>query len=509
MTLMQQDQALDILKTGANVFLTGEPGAGKTHTVNRYVRYLKRHGVKPAIVASTGIAATHIGGMTVHSWSGIGIADWLSARHLDRIASTEVLHKRISSATVLIVDEVSMLSAQVLDMVDTVCRTVRRSDAPFGGLQTVLVGDFFQLPPVSRKGQKAEYAFRSNAWRDLDPVICRLEGQYRQNKGAFVELLRAIRAGTVEEEHFSVLKSRFVTREGIPERITKLYSHNADVDKVNEAELEQLPGSPHVFTMRKHGRKSVAEALTRGCLSPEELRLKEGAAVMCTRNHPQEGYMNGSTGIIVGFDEESGAPRVRLTSGREIVMAEAEWAVEENGKQVASIVQYPLRLAWAMTIHKSQGMSLDAALMDLSRTFEYGQGYVALSRLRSLEGLHLLGCNRRALEVHPEILEEDRRFRDASLGAEQAVDLSDAEKKRLHEAFIEAAGGSLEEVRPESHVEKARSAHPQAYKKWTDQEEMKLRTAFEGGASTKEMAAAHGRQPGGIRSRLRKLGLID
>src|SRR3989338_795530 len=145
---MTQSEALDILKTGANVFLTGEPGAGKTHTVNEYVRYLRACKVEPAVTASTGIAATHIGGMTIHSWSGIGIKRWLDKYSLDSIASREYVSKRMRAAHVLIIDEVSMLAPETLDMVDAVCREVRQNQQSFGGLQVLLVGDFFQLPPV-------------------------------------------------------------------------------------------------------------------------------------------------------------------------------------------------------------------------------------------------------------------------------------------------------------------------------------------------------------------------
>lgn len=511
---MTQDRALDILKTGASVFLTGEPGAGKTHTVNRYVSFLRSRGVKPAVVASTGIAATHIGGMTVHSWCGIGIADSLASFHLDRIASTEALHGRISRASVLIIDEISMLAAHVLDMVDLVCRTVRRSEAAFGGLQVVLVGDFFQLPPVSREGRKAEYAFLSRAWARLDPVVCYLEEQHRQDDRVFLSLLSAIRRNAVEEEHVETLRSRQAGASRVPARVTKLYSHNTDVDRMNEAELTRLPGEARTFVMRKRGKKALAEALARGCLSPEELRLKEGASVMFTRNNPQDGYANGTTGTVSGFDD-MGAPVVRLSNGREITVSEAEWSVEERGRLAASIIQYPLRLAWAMTIHKSQGMSLDAALMDLSRTFEYGQGYVALSRVRSLAGLHLLGCGRQALEVRPEILEKDRDFREASLHAERAIESVPAERRReLLEAFVLAAGGDpsagggadLEEPKP---FEKLREAHPKAYAKWSAEEESRLREAFAAGGSVGALSEAFGRKPGGIRSRLRKMGLLE
>lgn len=507
---MTQDSALDILKTGASVFLTGEPGTGKTFTINRYVAYLKSCGIEPAVVASTGIAATHIGGRTIHSWSGIGIASSLSPMDLDRITSAEPLHKRISKPSVLIIDEVSMLGAHVLDMVDQVCREVRRNNVPFGGLQTILVGDFFQLPPVSRRGQNIQYAFASPAWQELDPVVCYLDEQYRQDDSEFLTLLSAIRGNGIDEEHVGILQQRIESASEAPEKVTKLYSHNADVDKMNDAHLTKLEGDFRLFTMRKKGKKHLAESLSRGCLSPEELKLKIGAAVMFTRNSPQDGYANGTTGTVEGFDTDTGEPQVRIKSGKLITVSEEEWSIDENGKPVATIIQLPLRLAWAMTIHKSQGMSMDAALMDLSQTFEYGQGYVALSRVRSLSGVYLLGCNRRALEVHPEILEQDRRFRDAALGAEKAVGSEDAESvAKLHAEFIEAAGGHPPKEKKPSRLDEIRKSHPKAGRKWTTEEEDILKRMFENENSMKEITEAMGRRRGGIHARLVKIGLIE
>ena len=178
---MTQSDALNILQTGANVFLTGEPGSGKTHTVNAYVAWLRSHGIEPSITASTGIAATHIRGMTIHSWSGLGILNRLTPVDLDRIASKEHVVKRIQKTRVLIIDEVSMLSGTVLEMVDEIAREVRHSDKPFGGIQIVLVGDFFQLPPVSRAGTEAHFAFTSSVWRALNPLTCYLTEQHRQD----------------------------------------------------------------------------------------------------------------------------------------------------------------------------------------------------------------------------------------------------------------------------------------------------------------------------------------
>ena len=521
---------MDILKSGANVFLTGEPGSGKTHTVNQYVSYLRSYSIEPSLTASTGIAATHISGMTIHSWSGIGINSSLSDRDLTRIAANERVHRRLTKAKVLIIDEVSMLDARTLEMVDAVTKTVRRDGRPFGGLQVVLVGDFFQLPPVSRAvpGQVSTnhslFAFHSSAWELLRPTVCYITEQHRQDDAAFVSLLSAIRAGEVEDAHFGVLRERVSSHEAAPKDIVKLFSHNADVDAINAKELTKLPGIAQEFTLEAYGPTHLIEALLRGCLSPKKLFLKQGAAVMFTRNDPQGRFVNGTLGVITGFDSDIGCPIVRTRGGATLTAEPMEWKIEDQGRALASLQQIPLRLAWAMTIHKSQGMSLDAALVDLGSAFEFGQGYVALSRVRRLSGLFLLGCNERATQVHPEILVQDRLFRDASQEAEIRIDTITAEAKIVRERnFIAACGGKEKKVAPSSisHSTKeggkagssswgVRSAeYPKAYARWTTEEETELTTMFQNGGSVKDMAAHFSRQTGGITSRLKKLGLIQ
>ncbi|MCX6757765.1 MAG: PIF1 family DEAD/DEAH box helicase [Candidatus Nomurabacteria bacterium] len=451
---MTQNEALNILKTGASVFLTGEPGAGKSYTINSFVSYLREHEIEPAITASTGIAATHIGGMTIHSWSGIGIKDVLTPYDLDKIASSEYVHRRIKKTKVLIIDEISMLRADTLDMVDAVCREIKQTSEAFGGIQVILVGDFFQLPPIFKREikekqtqlieeQKAHFAYQSNSWKRLKPVVCYISEQHRQDDSAFLELLSAIRTDTVEEEHYEYMKERFIEPTEIPENTTKLYSHNLNVDKVNEEMLGKIVDEEEIpFLMDSDGNEALVTMLKKGCLSPETLLLKKGAVVMCTKNNPKERFVNGTLGIVEDFDSYTGNPIIRTRSGKTIEVAPMEWVVEENGKVKAMIAQIPLRLAWAVTIHKSQGMSMDAAVMDLSNVFEYGQGYVALSRVRRLSGLYLLGINHQALKVHPLILEQDKIFRKESDSAEKTFGkLSKTELNKMHKNFVVALGG--------------------------------------------------------------------
>jgi len=442
---MTQERALEILKTGANVFLTGEPGSGKTHTVNQYITYLREHDIEPSITASTGIAATHVGGMTIHSWSGIGIRKVLTPYELDQLSTKEPLVKRLMAAKVLIIDEISMLDGVMLSTIETILRTLRQKTEPFGGLQIIFVGDFFQLPPIAERGTAVSFAFESEAWRRAEPLVCYLSEQHRQDDLQFLNTLNAIRSGDAGEEVYEHLKTRHVEGASELRSVTRLYTHNVDVDKMNTEELATLEDEEHIFLMETMGNAKLIEGMQKNCLSPAVLVLKEGAKVMFTKNNFEAGYVNGTLGVVTGFEAETGRPMVRTRDGRNITAIPVEWSVEDNGKLLAKLIQIPLRLAWAITVHKSQGMSLDEAVMDLSRAFEYGQGYVALSRVRTLDGLHLLGFNARALAVHPNVVDVDAQFRSQADGADEQFDSMEAgEISDMHERFILAMGGSLE-----------------------------------------------------------------
>lgn len=443
---MTQDQALTILKTGANVFLTGEPGAGKTYVLNQYIEHLKDHAVTVAVTASTGIAATHIGGVTIHSWSGVGIKKNISAQELDEMEQKKYLWKRFDKTEVLIIDEISMLDAGVLDSVDSICKTFKRNPAPFGGMQVVLVGDFFQLPPIARGEEVAKFAFEGRAWKETKPLTLYLSEQHRQDDETLLGVLSAIRKGDVDQE-FTALHDRLNYELEDVVRATKLYTHNADVDKINFEELDKLEEEMMVYEMSSRGAAKNTTRLKDSCLSPETLCLKEGAIVMCTKNNFDAGYVNGTIGEITGHDKDTGHPVIITNEGQEITIAPDTWAISDGEKMIAEITQIPLRLAWAITVHKSQGMSLDAAEIDLSKAFEYGQGYVALSRVRSLDGLKLLGFNPQALMVHPKILEADKRFKTNSDIVAEYLDSKDEDDlEEKHKEFILSKDGVLEKV---------------------------------------------------------------
>jgi len=396
---------------GNSVFLTGAPGAGKTYVLNEFIRRANRAGKNVAVTASTGIAATHIGGTTIHSWSGLGIKDFLSDWDRQTLAKNDRLIKRYNSVDVLVIDEVSMLHGHRLDMVNEVAKLLRKSTEPFGGLQVILVGDLFQLPPISRGSDVADFAHLSAAWAELNPKICYITEQHRQAQAGdpLLGLLEAMRRGDVNELHEAALTERMREQRPGDLVVTRLYSHNMDVDSINDRHLKEIADESKTYQAQTSGQTAKVEQLQKSVLAPERLELKKGAEVMFVANNFGAGFVNGTRGRVVDFDGDT--PIVQLPNGREIKVERHSWKLEEDGRTRAEVAQLPLRLAWAITIHKSQGMSLDAAEIDLARSFTPGMGYVALSRVRSMDGVYLTGINQMALAMHPMIFEFDADLR--------------------------------------------------------------------------------------------------
>ncbi|MDN3642770.1 AAA family ATPase [Lutimonas halocynthiae] len=436
---MNQEQALAILKSGDNVFLTGSAGAGKTYVLNQYIQYLKARKIPVSITASTGIAATHLQGTTIHAWSGIGIKDSLTTRQLKELRDKKYLKKHIEKTKVLIIDEISMLHRRQFDLVNEVLQYFRENDKPFGGIQVVLCGDFFQLPPIGSSGEinRDKFCFMSQSWLNANLSICYLTDQYRQTEGELNNILNEIRSGMVTDRSISILST---SNESLDiEEPTKLYTHNLDVDRINSAQIAAIKGRKKSFKAKIKGNLKLAESIKRSIMAPESLELKKDAKVMFVKNNYEKGYLNGSLGTIINYNDD-GNPVVRLNNGNEITAEPEDWRIEdETGKLLVSYVQVPLRLAWAITVHKSQGMTLDGAVMDLSKTFEKGQGYVALSRVKGLEGLQLMGFNQTALEVDGLALKADRRFQELSSEIEQIFEEDVLEIKARN--FVKKSGG--------------------------------------------------------------------
>lgn len=435
---MKQKEALSMMKSGENVFLTGPAGSGKTFLLGEYVQYLKDNNVPVAVTASTGIAATHIGGRTIHSWCGMGIDDELSAEQMNALRKKEYLVRSVSFAKVLIIDEISMLSARQLDLVDAICRIFRQDNRPFGGLQVIFCGDFFQLPPVARGESDARFVTQSHVWNDMNLKVCYLEEQHRQSDKRFLRVLRDIRENNVSGETIKILEGRLNCPVESDIRPTKLQTHNRDVEDYNLRELGEIKETEASYEMEVSGLGKLVDNMKKGyCLAPQVLSVKIGAVVMFVKNNFGKGFVNGTLGKIVAYDSESGYPVVETFSGDMIEASPEEWVVEDGREIIASVRQVPLRLAWAITVHKSQGMSLDAAVIDLRKTFEYGMGYVALSRVRSLSGMELMGFNPLALKAKEEAISLDKDFLKRSENDRKAHFALDRKKiKEMQEKFL-------------------------------------------------------------------------
>ncbi len=379
-----------LVNAGENVCLTGPGGTGKSFRTRRMIA---ANPARFAVTASTGIAALNIGGLTLHRWSGMMLGpqngetdeDYLAHLMADKRFSVRAGFNRIRSVETLVIDEVSMMNGRTLDFLDFLARRMRGNDRPFGGIQMIVTGDFLQLPPV-RKIQTAPYdwAFESRAWRETGFKVVQLTKVHRQDDAAFIGALSEFRFGRVTGQNARLLRARVAK---FPDaNLTRLFTHNAQVDKWNAYRLGEIASEPEVFDAELSGPEHQQQFLINNLLTPQRLELKRGARVMFTVNSSDGGFVNGQTGIVTDF----AWGRIAVESeGRQISVEPFAWPYDSRDKNSAVFRQFPLRLSYALTIHKAQGLTLDSAYIDVRAAREPGQAYVALSRLRTLSGLHL------------------------------------------------------------------------------------------------------------------------
>ena len=501
-----QNTALNILKTGSNVFITGSAGTGKTFLLNQFTFYLKSRKIIPTVVAPTGIAASHLQGQTIHSYFSLGIRSEIDDYYIESLLEKKYLQTRFSKLKVLIVDEISMVSPEMFSAMDTILRAFKKNNLPFGGIQTILSGDFFQLPPISRAPKDKRFAWQSASWKELQLKTCYLQKKFRQDDNILISILDEIRSGHVSDTSYEILNSRHHKELDIDFTPTKLYTHNIDVDRINNDELNNINNPAHSFKYKSEGTAKNIEKIFKSSLVLEEITLKQDAVVMFIKNNHEQGYVNGTTGVVVDFDKETGLPIVKTSYGSLIKAALEDWSIEnDSGNIVAKVSQVPLKLAWAITIHKSQGMTLDSAEIDLSKTFEVGQGYVALSRIKNIDGLRLMGLNDKALTVDSLILHIDDRIKAASQNASDEIEAISADKlQQVFDTYILSIDGILD-IEQIQEQEKVLKSEKKVIKNSVTPTHIQTKELIKSSTSIDDLALSRGMSKGTVINHLRIL----
>jgi len=408
----KQKTAYMSIVNGQNVFLTGMAGSGKTAIINLFskqYRIFKNIGV----TSTTGTSAILIGGSTLHSFLGIGLGSGNVEFLYMGIKNRNYILSRWIDLDVLIIDEISMLSPVLFDKLENLARIIRKNDLPFGGIQLILTGDFLQLPCV----ESENFCFEALSWNKCVDEIIYLTEIFRQENKEFQKCLSEIRVGKLSYETIQLLKSRknAILQNDFGILPTKIYALNKDVDAENEKEIQKLLiKNPELqfyeynseYTILKKCSQNFEEKIKKNCNAPSKLELCIGAQVMLLYNMDLEAKLaNGSRGVVVNFIDD--LPVVKFLTGEERIVDYHIWKIEENGVEVLNITQIPLRIAYAITVHKSQGISVDYAEVDMEGIFEDGMSYVALSRVSSPEGLSIknlrignIFANQKAVEFY-------------------------------------------------------------------------------------------------------------
>lgn len=392
---LDQQNALKLLQGRDNIFLTGAAGSGKSFLLKEY---LKNKDVP--VLASTGAAAILVGGRTFHSFFGLGIMEGGIEATVQRASKNKKLMKRIKKTTEIVIDEVSMLSGATLRAADLIAKQASSSMAPWGGMRVIVVGDFSQLPPVNPFSRQKEWAFQDPVWKEsqFTPVV--LKKMMRTSDAEFLEILRRIRHGVVDEKVEQFLDSR--TKIQPSGNFTRLFPHRADVDSYNLQQLEEIDQEVHTFTTVYSGKEVDIERFKKHSPIADVIHLKKEALVMIRQNDPVGRWVNGSLGRVQAITNSS--LKIKLNSGRTVELEKMDFTLlDADGNPAVSATNFPVTLAWAMTIHKAQGATLDQMHVDLRKIWEPGQAYVALSRVREPEGLFIEGWGKKSIFCDPDV----------------------------------------------------------------------------------------------------------
>jgi ATP-dependent DNA helicase PIF1 len=438
----EQEHSLDLFKEGKNMLITGPGGVGKTHLIHEFIKDATQRGKIVQVCALTGCASILLGcsAKTIHSWSGINMAKGAKKQIVERALRGKKTKKNWKGIHILIIDEVSMMSKKIFEILEELARMTRFNTKPFGGLQVILTGDFFQLPPIGsiQEPDTSAFCFESTLWNTVIPLDNHIElnTMFRQRDPKYIEILSQVRRGELSEENTHILiehsKRKYDVELNNGINVSKLFPIRARADYVNQVMFEKVDSPEHEYNidkiyncgvylesgtsieseimevcnnMKTTEKEYEMNGLLTGAQCSEHLKLKIGALVMCTANIDMEhGICNGSQGIIIDLIGKDKIPKIHFANGTEIVMSKHHW--QSIDYPSIAIKQYPLQFAWALTIHKIQGASLNMAQIDVGTSiFEYGQTYVAMSRVKSLEGLYLSSFNPKKIRANPKVIQ--------------------------------------------------------------------------------------------------------
>jgi len=477
----EQQEFISLAYTGHNIFLTGAGGTGKSYIIQHLVDKYKAINKSYGLTSMTGCAALLLGrATTLHSWAGVGLAKESVQRLLENINGSRRAKKRWLSIEVLIVDEVSMMDVDLFEKLDAIGRAIRKNPKPFGGIQLIFAGDFFQLPPVN-KGV-AKFIFESDLWSKICFKVVELTQVIRQKDPVFHKILNEARYGVLSDESYGILKERMgLAWKGLEIKPTLLFPRKEIVNDVNNRGLSELPGPEYVYKVEtlcatKKGEELAfaAEKVLRNASYDETVILKVGAQVMLivNKNDGSE-LVNGSRGVVTGFTSNN-IPLVKFHSqGSAIPIDKQTWELEEENM---SQTQIPLKLAYALTIHKSQGATLDSALIDIGfNVFECGQAYVALSRVKCLESLYIYNISPHSFKANPKV----KKYYEDLKGIEDV----------------------MEEVVATDPIRNKG-------KRWSDEEVMGVLKSIRSKKTFDTIASEHQRTVGGIISKLREIAAV-
>ena len=424
-------KVLSLLMNGENVFLTGYAGTGKSYILNKLKEKLKK---KLTITSTTGIAAVNVKGQTLHSWAGVGLCKNPVHKTIEKIYTRPSIYKQIRNCKILAIDEISMLNIETFEYVDEVLKNIRESLEPFGGIQVLFIGDFYQLPPVEVVNDRPEYAlfdenpsifnnsrrycFDSPLWEDFKLKNVVLKQNYRQSEKDFIKALSDMRTNNLDEDDTELLKNRETNLDTFETNMLHIFSTNYEADRYNMAKFNMIDepvkifeaddgvyrGTKPVYSNFTENEKYILEIFGKNCRAEKEIALKLGAKVMLLVNMDfNRGLINGSCGDIQSFNEST--ITIKFDNGEVADIPRHRFEYYYHDKLTAERTQFPLKLAYGITIHKSQGMTLDKLVVDCSRIFEKGQAYVAMSRVKTLDGLYLKNFSKDKVMVDERVAE--------------------------------------------------------------------------------------------------------